>query len=41
MLPEFSKCVSGDEMASMIEEIVDLTVGREKFLCVSFRSKLL
>ena len=28
-LPEFSKCVSGDEMAEMVEEIVDLSVGRK------------
>ena len=28
---EFSECVSGDEVASVIEEIVDLSVGRKQF----------
>ena len=28
-------------MATVIKEIVDLTVSREQFLCVSYRSKSL
>ena len=38
---EFSKCVSGDKMASIVEEIVDFPVSREKFLGVSHRPKSL
>ena len=38
---EFSECVSGDEVASVIEEIVDLSVGRKQFLSLMDRLEFL
>ena len=38
---EFSKCVSGDEMAAMVKQIVDLSVGRKQFLSLMDRPEFL
>ena len=33
-MSKFPECVSGDEVESEVEEIVDLAVSRKEFLCV-------